>query len=121
MAGDPSHQIFFSSVSTVESKLGFYFAFFVVVSLLPVADAWDSAEELGLKVDVPSLRHLPYAPLRAYIYFGSPKKIPSEASLQGLPKSHLFGNKLRSLCGESCRKSFGKLVSSSAAKQGGKS
>lgn len=81
--------------------VGFCFAFVFVFSVLSMVDAWESGEELRLKADIPSLRHLPCVPVTEHIYIlVLPENIPSEASSR-LAKSHLFGNKLSSLCGES--------------------
>lgn len=88
----------------------FCFAFIFVVSFLSVVNAWELGEELGLKVDVPSLRYLPCVPVTEHIYIlVLPENIPSEASSQHLGKGHLFGNKLSGICGESGCKSFGIL------------
>lgn len=110
-----------SSASAVELIAGFCFAFIFVVSLLSMVDTWESGEELGLKVDVPSLRRLPCLPVTAHTYdLIPPENTPSEASSQRLTKSHLLGNRLSSLCDESWWKSFGELTSSSSAKHRGK-
>lgn len=82
--------------------VGFCFAFIFVVSLPSVVAAWESGEELGLKVDVPSLRHLPCVPVTEHMYvLVLHENIQSERSSQCLAKSHLFGNKPSSLCSKS--------------------
>lgn len=81
--------------------VGFCFAFIFLISLLSMVDAWESDEELGLKADVPSLRHLPCVPDTEHAYIlVLPENMPSEVSSQLLAKSQLFGNKPSSLCGE---------------------
>jgi len=81
--------------------VGFCFAFVFVVPLLSAVGAWESGGELGLKVDVPSLRHLPCVPVTEQTYvLVLPESIPSEVSSQCLAKSHLSGNKQSSLCVE---------------------
>lgn len=59
-------------------------------------DAWESDEELGLSVDVPSLRRLPCIPVAQHASISVlPENIPNVFTR--LAESHLFGDKLSSL------------------------
>lgn len=101
MTGDPSLTKFLQSAFASESKVRFCFAFIVNVSFLFMVDTWESGQELGLKADVPSLRHLPCVRVTEHTYISVlPENVPSEVSSQHLWKSDFFGIKLSSLCGK---------------------